>query len=187
MMRPIVKIVRTSGDAHIPSYAHSTDSGADLFSTHDVCLAPGETVLIHTGISIALPEGYEAQIRSKSGRALKESLFVLNSPGTIDNGYRGEICVIMHNSDNIRQYVVQGEKVAQLVITPYVQATFAEVGRNEFDRLDTARGDGGFGSTGLSGLPSMEDVQTWPFGYDPVVARYPITEVLNVGPLGVGV
>lgn len=141
---PIVK-VKFTAMVDLPQYAHTTDSGADLVATESYTLSPGETHVFNTGISIELPDGYEAQVRSKSGRAAKESLFVLNSPGTVDNGYRGEVKVILHNASPCRQTVNAGEKIAQLVIAPYVQAQFVVA-----DLTETDRGEGGLGSTGLN-------------------------------------
>ena len=156
-------------DAKIPQYANVSDSGMDLFALDDYVIAPGETKLIPTGIKIALPPGYELQVRPKSGRALKTKLRVANTPGTIDAGYRDEIKVIIENIEapikdityefdddghikitsilhGTNQYIGKGEKFAQLVLMEVPKATFyvvdkvAEIGEN--------RG-GGFGSTGL--------------------------------------
>lgn len=142
----MVKVkISLAPDAIMPQYAHTGDSGADLFSIEDHVLSPGETVTVHTGVTIELPPGYEAQVRSKSGLAANQSLSVLNSPGTVDNGYRGEIMVILHNSSLEFRRVTKGKKIAQLVVTPYVQAAFVVD-----DQLSTTdRGDGGLGSTGL--------------------------------------
>jgi dUTP pyrophosphatase len=142
---PQVKIT-LAPDAIMPEYAFPTDSGADLFSTESFTLCPGDTHAFSTGVRIELPEGYEAQVRSKSGPAIKSSVHVLNSPGTIDNSYRGDIKVILHNSSPLYQDIKKGQKIAQLVVTPYVQARF--VLENELST--TERGEGGFGSTGLN-------------------------------------
>ncbi len=144
---PIVKVELICAGARYPEYAHDTDSGADLFSTETVVIPSGNTAVIGTGIKIELPAGWEAQVRSKSGRAAKESLFVLNSPGTVDNGYRGEVKVIIHNASHSPQRITAGEKIAQLVIAPYFQASFVPVGEVNV----TDRGEGGFGSTGIKG------------------------------------
>jgi len=145
-MKIHVEIMRISKDAIIPEYAHDDDSGCDLFSVEDVIIPPGKHKLIKTGIKIAIPIGFETQVRSKSGLALKQGLFVLNSPGTIDAGYRGEICVILANFSEQPTTIEKGQKVAQMVIMPVFQAAFDEVGR-----LDkTNRDAGGFGSTGLN-------------------------------------
>lgn len=131
-------------EAKQPEYAHPGDSGADLFAAEDRELQPGDTVGIPTGIAIQLPPGYEAQVRTKSGIALKKSCQVLNSPGTIDNEYRGEIVVIMHNAGREVQGFQAGDKIAQLIVSPIVQASFLE----QDELTETVRGAGGFGSTG---------------------------------------
>ena len=130
--------------AQLPSYAHDTDSGADLFSNENKVICGGETEMIDTGLQIELPPGYEAQVRSKSGLACKSAVHVLNSPGTIDCGYRGPVKVILHNAGREPFTVTRGMKIAQLVLAPYVQGQFSAV-----DELsNTARGVNGFGSTG---------------------------------------
>lgn len=140
------KIKFTLGDgAKLPEYAHDTDSGADLFSSETTFILPGDTVMVDTGLKMELPIGYEAQVRSKSGLACNKGICVLNSPGTIDQGYRGPVKVILHNSSPEVFQVDRGMKIAQLVIAPYVQGSFIAV-----DELsDSDRGEGGFGSTGL--------------------------------------
>lgn len=140
-----VKVKKLHEDAKLPQYANQwSDSGADVFSIEKYEIKPGERVLVKTGIAISVSDGYECQVRSKSGLALKRGLIVLNSPGTVDNGYRGEVGVIICNLSNETQIIEKGDKVAQLVIVPVGQAIFLEV--NELD--STTRGDGGFGSTG---------------------------------------
>jgi len=140
-----LKIKKLNQDAIIPNYAHSTDSGMDLYSVEDKIIAPSETTLIKTGISIELPKKTEAQIRPKSGIALKNSVTVLNTPGTIDEGYTGEIQVILINHGERLYKVNKGEKIAQLVIMPVIRVEIEQV--NEL--IETSRGVGGFGSTGL--------------------------------------
>jgi dUTP pyrophosphatase len=131
-----------------PLYAHPGDAGADLVSTIDVTLAPGERALIPTGISIALPDGFVAFVMPRSGLAAKHGVGLLNSPGTIDAGYRGEISVVMINSDPVDSFsVAVGDRIAQLVIQPMIRARFVTV----TELPGTARGVGGFGSTGTSG------------------------------------
>ncbi len=110
----------------------------------DVVLKPGETALIPTGFAIAVPEGYEAQVRPRSGLAFKHQIGILNSPGTIDSDYRGEVRVILTNFGKVDFIVRRGERIAQLVITPYTRAVWEE--RESLD--DTRRGGGGFGHTG---------------------------------------
>lgn len=139
-----LKIKQLHPLATIPTYAHPGDAGLDLFAIESQEILPGETQLIKTGIAIALPSGYEAQIRPRSGLALKHSLSVLNSPGTIDTGYRGEIGIILINHGKKTFKVVPKMKVAQMVVTSFIQAKVIAV--KEFD--PTSRGSKGFGSTG---------------------------------------
>lgn len=128
-----------------PSYAHEGDAGADLCTREDVTLAPGERVLVPTGVSIALPLGYVGLIHPRSGLATKHGLTVVNAPGTVDAGYRGELKVTLLNTD-LRTPIVlkRGDRIAQLVIQKVERATFIQV--EELD--ETVRGAGGFGSTG---------------------------------------
>lgn len=139
------KIKKLVEDAKLPTYASNGDSGADLYSIENRVLRPGERALIRTGIAIALPEGHEAQVRSKSGIALKNGVMCLNSPGTVDESYRGEVGVILYNSSCNDYEVKKGEKIAQMVIKPVYQSNFEVV--EELD--ETTRGGKGFGSTGL--------------------------------------
>jgi dUTP pyrophosphatase len=143
MFVPQVKFTLEPG-AKLPEYAHSTDSGADLFSVEEHFISAGETQMVDTGLKIELPEGYEAQVRSKSGLACKHSVHVLNSPGTVDCGYRGPVKVILHNAGKETFHVKPGDKIAQLVIAPYIQGKFHAVSALS----DTDRGENGFGSTG---------------------------------------
>jgi len=140
-----LKIRKIHESATIPSYAHQGDAGMDLCSVDEVEIAAGDTTLIHTGIIIELPQGTEAQIRPRSGLALKYSITVLNTPGTIDQGYRGEIGVILINHGKNGFKVVKGMKIAQIVIKPVIYVEVEEV--NEL--TETLRGQGGFGSTGV--------------------------------------
>jgi dUTP pyrophosphatase len=134
-----------------PLYAHPGDAGADLVSTISVTLAPGERAVVPTGISIALPDGFAAFVMPRSGLAVRHGVGLVNSPGTIDAGYRGEISVIMINSDATESFSVSvGDRIAQLVIQPVTRARFVPV----TELPGTARGSGGFGSTGLSGPAS---------------------------------
>lgn len=129
-----------------PSYARDGDAGADLRSAEDlVFVFPGERQLIRTGVSIALPEGYVALIHPRSGLALKHGITVLNTPGTIDSGYRGEISVLLYNAGDAAFTVERGDRIAQMVIQKFETAEFEVV-----DALtNTERSDGGFGSTGV--------------------------------------
>lgn len=138
-----VSIKKIKDNAIIPHYAHKGDAGLDLYSAEDYLLKPGERVLVSTGIKIAVPKGYEAQIRPKSGLALNYGLTVLNTPGTIDSGYRGEVGVIVINLGKEDVKIEKGKKVAQMVFNKVEEAKFSE---EELD--DTKRGIGGFGSTG---------------------------------------
>ena len=139
-----IKIKKIKENAVIPKYAHEGDAGVDLYSTEDYLLKPGERILVSTGIQIAIPKCYEAQIRPKSGLALKEGLSIVNTPGTIDSPYRGEICIIAINLGQQDIKIEAGKKVAQMVFNKIEEAGFEEV--DELD--DTKRGAGGFGSTG---------------------------------------
>lgn len=131
-------------DAQIPSYAHIGDAGADVYSVIEVTLQPSERAAIPTGLAVDIPIGYEIQVRPKSGLALKHGIAVLNSPGTVDAGYRGEIQVIVINLGKEAYTFIKGQKVAQLVLKPVIQAQYIE---GELGTSD--RGIGGFGSTGL--------------------------------------
>jgi len=143
-MKPEVKIVLTHQDAKLPSYAKLGDAGADVVAVESATIYPGTTAMIDIGIRMEIPSGWEMQVRSRSGLAAKRSLFVLNSPGTIDEGYRGAVKVLLHNAGKCVQRIEAGERIAQLVIKRAPQAFFVEV-----DELsETERGSGGFGSTG---------------------------------------
>ncbi len=128
----------------LPAYASDHAAGLDIVAAETLTLAPGARHAVATGFAIAIPEGYEVQVRPRSGLALKHGLAVVNSPGTIDSDYRGEIKVILANLGDAPFEVVRGERIAQLVPAPVLRAAFREV-----EDLDsTARGAGGFGSTG---------------------------------------
>ena len=139
-----LKINRLHSDAVIPSYAKDGDAGMDLYSIDEMELRPGCRGLIKTGISIELPKGTEAQIRPRSGLALKMGITVLNTPGTIDCGYRGEIGVILINHGEENFLVKKGERIAQMVINKVESVNIEEVE----ELSETERGSGGFGSTG---------------------------------------
>ena len=140
-----VKVLRTDPAAQLPTYAHPGDAGMDVRSVEDVTLAPGARSLVHTGLVLMLPPDAEAQVRPRSGLALKHGVTVLNAPGTIDAGYRGEVGVILVNLGAEPFVVERGMKIAQLVISPVVQAEVVEVAAVDA----TDRGAGGFGSTGI--------------------------------------
>jgi dUTP pyrophosphatase len=139
-----LKVKRLSADAVMPAYAHPGDAGLDLYSAVSASLEPGERKLIGTGISIELPPNTEGNVRPRSGLALKHGLTVLNSPGTIDCGYRGEVGVILINHGMARFDVQPGMKIAQLVVAPCVSVDVTETS----DLAGSTRGQGGFGSTG---------------------------------------
>ena len=132
-------------DAVLPSYAHPSDAGMDVRSVDDLVIAPGRRALVRTGLVMLLPPMYEAQVRPRSGLALKSGVTVLNTPGTIDSGYRGEVGVILANFGEADFQVKKGDKIAQIVIAPVTQPEIVET--TEVDETD--RGPGGFGSTGV--------------------------------------
>ncbi|SEO78514.1 dUTP diphosphatase [Propionispora vibrioides] len=140
-----LKVKLLNDNAKLPQYAHFGDAGLDISSVIDTEIMPGESALIPTGLSIQLPVGTEAQIRPRSGLALKHQITVLNSPGTIDQGYRGEVGVILINHGKKIFKVERGMKIAQMVVQPILSV---EVQVCE-DLDDTERGEGGFGSTGV--------------------------------------
>ena len=171
----MIKVFIQSNNDKLPGYAHETDAGMDICSNEDLVLAPGETKLIHTGIKMAIPEGYECQVRPRSGLSLNTPLRVSNAPGTIDAGYRDEICVIMQNTslpyeiwhnkvmvleDRKENYytlsqkgnkqgwyiVNKGDRIAQIVFKKYEKAEFKNV--TDVKSIGEDRG-GGFGSTGV--------------------------------------
>ncbi len=145
---PDVLIKRLDRDVPLPSYAHPGDAGADLVAAEDVELGPGERVLVRTGLAIALPDGYAAFVHPRSGLAAKHGVTLVNAPGTVDAGYRGEIKVTLLNTDRDRPVSFRrGDRIAQLVIQRVERAVFHEV-----EVLPgSSRGDGGFGSTGHVG------------------------------------
>lgn len=144
-----VKRLPHGADLPLPSYATELAAGMDLLAALDapLILAPGERKLVPTGLSIALPAGFEAQIRPRSGLALRDGITVLNSPGTVDADYRGEVKVILANLGDAPVTVERGMRIAQMVIARHERASWLEV--SELD--DTKRGQGGFGSTGTEG------------------------------------
>jgi len=140
-----LKVKLIAEKAILPCYAHPGDAGLDLFSVERKTIQPGESALIGTGIIIQLPANTEAQVRPRSGLALNHRVTVLNTPGTIDHGYRGEVKVILINHGNAPFEVEEGMKIAQLVIQPVLTVEVTAV-----DQLsETRRGEGGFGSTGI--------------------------------------
>lgn len=129
-----------------PVYMTEGSAGADIFSSEERVIQSGETALIKTGIFISVPAGYECQIRPRSGLALKKQITILNSPGTIDSDYRGEIGIIMHNLSDSPFTVKKDDRIAQMVFAPVVKARFIES-----DLEETERSSGGFGHTGING------------------------------------
>lgn len=143
-----ILIKKLHPDAKIPNYAYETDSGFDLYSSEEVEISAFGRSLVPTGISIQFDEEYEVQVRTKSGLAINQGLMVLNSPGTVDQGYRGELKVIIFNTNNKPFTVTKGMKVGQGVLCPVVPGKFVKF--EEVTSLDeTDRKDGGFGSTGI--------------------------------------
>ena len=140
-----VLITRLDPEVPLPAYARPGDAGADLFAAEDVDLAPGERALVRTGIAIALPQGYAGFVHPRSGLAARHGVTLVNAPGTIDAGYRGEIKVILLNTDPARAVSLRrGDRIAQLVVQRVENVTFREVPALP----GSARGDNGFGSTG---------------------------------------
>lgn len=139
-----VKFEKIHPDAVIPSYAHAGDAGMDLVSVDELDIAPGARKLVRTGLKMALPPGYEAQVRPRSGLALKFGVTVLNTPGTIDEGYRGEVGVILANFSDREYHVAKGDRIAQMVLAPVTRGDIVEASVDD----ETERGAGGFGSSG---------------------------------------
>ncbi|MDO5613413.1 MAG: dUTP diphosphatase [Paracoccus sp. (in: a-proteobacteria)] len=150
MEQPVVRVMRDAGadpSLPLPSYETAGAAGADVradLGGGAVTLAPGERRIIPTGLRVQIPEGWEIQIRPRSGLALKSGLSLLNTPGTIDSDYRGPLGVLMINHDSQPQVIAHGERIAQLIVAPAPQARFELVPTLE----DSDRGQGGFGSTG---------------------------------------
>jgi len=128
----------------LPKYARDGDAGMDICAAEDEHISPFSWKAISTGLYVEIPDGYEIQIRSRSGLAFKHGIVVLNSPGTIDSGYRGEIKVILKNHDHHRYNINKGERIAQMVVSEFTKASLTEVA----ELSETERGEGGLGSTG---------------------------------------
>jgi dUTP pyrophosphatase len=140
-----VPINRIDSELPLPRYAHSGDAGLDLHSATDESLAPGARALVRTGIAVAIPDGYAGFILPRSGRAIRDGLSVVNAPGLIDSHYRGEIAVILLNTDTCSPIdIAKGDKIAQLVVQRVEHVELVEVS----ELGSTERGEGGFGSTG---------------------------------------
>nr|WP_218866206.1 dUTP diphosphatase [Nocardioides kongjuensis] len=141
----VIAVQQLDPELPLPAYAHPGDAGADLVAGVDVDLAPGERALIPTGIAIALPEGYVALIHPRSGLAARHGLSIVNTPGTVDAGYRGEIKVLLINHDPVEAITLRrGDRIAQLVVQRVERARFEAVSALP----DSVRGSGGYGSTG---------------------------------------
>jgi len=155
MLKVSLRRLAHNPDLPLPVYATPGAAGLDLCAAvptdAPIILPPGGRALIPAGFAIALPAGYEAQVRPRSGLALKQGITVLNSPGTIDCDYRGEVGVILLNTGNAAFTIARGDRIAQMVIAPVVQAQFLEVA----DLPDSERGAGGFGSTGSGNLKNQ--------------------------------
>lgn len=146
----LVKRLPHGQDLPLPAYATDGAAGMDVVSAEDVTLAPGARHAVATGLSVAIPHGYEIQVRPRSGLAFKYGVTVPNTPGTIDSDYRGELKVLLINHGSETFAIKRGDRVAQLVVAPVTRGTWLEV--SELD--ETARGEGGFGSTG--GLAALK-------------------------------
>lgn len=145
MDKVTVKFVKLSETAIVPEYKTTGAAGMDLSADMDVELAPGKRCLVKTGIAIILPEGYEAQVRPRSGLALKQGITCLNSPGTVDSDYRGDVGVILVNHSDVTVKVSKGDRIAQLIVAKVSRAELIQV--KTLDQTD--RGENGFGSTGI--------------------------------------
>ncbi len=147
--KPEIQFKKIRSDAILPVYMSELAAGLDVCAlpNETLCLAPGERVIVPTGLSVAIEPGYEIQVRPRSGLALHHGVTLLNTPGTIDADYRGEIGIIVINHGTENFLISPGDRIAQLVVSPVVQCRISEV--NELS--ETVRGTGGFGHTGLSG------------------------------------
>ena len=145
--KPQVIFQKIDPTATLPEYAHPGDAGMDICSIENITIPVMQRKLIHTGLRARIPEGLEIQVRPRSGLALKHGITVLNTPGTIDSGYRGEIGVILANFGDKEFNVRKGDRVAQLVVSSFVSVRVLE---GDVDKDETDRGEGGFGSTGVS-------------------------------------
>lgn len=141
---PVLRVRRLDPDVPLPSYAHPGDAGLDLASAEQRVLEPGERAAVSTGIAVAVPDGWVGLVHPRSGLSLREGVTVVNAPGTVDSGYRGELKVLLVNLGDRPVEISRGERIAQLVLQRVGRAVVEEV--DELD--DTTRGAGGFGSTG---------------------------------------
>lgn len=144
MKKTKVKFIKLADGATVPSYGTEYSAGADLYAASECEINAGETVMVHTQIAMEIPDGYAGFVFARSGLATKRGLAPANKVGVIDSDYRGEIMVSIYNQSGEKQVIAKGERIAQLVIMPYIAADFVET-----DALsETVRGEGGFGSTG---------------------------------------
>jgi len=142
---PELPVRRLHPDLPLPAYAHPGDAGADLCAAEDVVLPPGGRATVGTGLAVAVPEGHAAFVHPRSGLAARHGITVVNAPGTVDAGYRGEVRVVLLNTDRHEPFTVRrGDRIAQLVVQPVTRVRFADVA----ELPPTPRGEGGFGSTG---------------------------------------
>jgi dUTP pyrophosphatase len=142
---PELPVRRLDPDLPLPAYAHPGDAGADLCAAEEAVLPPGGRAVVRTGLAVAVPDGYAAFVHPRSGLAARHGVTLVNTPGTIDAGYRGEVRVVLINTDPTEPFTVhRGDRIAQLVVQPVARARFLDVG----ELPGTPRGDGGFGSTG---------------------------------------
>lgn len=148
MKTPVIPVVRLphGADLPLPAYETAGAAGLDLRAAEAAILQPGQRCLMPTGLAMAIPQGFEGQVRPRSGLAVKHGLTVLNAPGTIDSDYRGEVKVPLINLGQGAVMIARGDRIAQMVVAPVVQATLTEAET----LADTARGQGGFGSSGRS-------------------------------------
>ncbi|MEI6731354.1 MAG: dUTP diphosphatase [archaeon] len=142
-----LRIRRAHAKAMMPVYAHPGDAGMDLFSVENKILKPGERAIVNTGLHVEVPEGFELQLRPRSGLAIKKGITLVNTPGTVDSGYRGEIGLIMINHSKEDFEIKEGDRIAQAVLTRFESAELEEAS----ELSDSSRGTGGYGSTGVSG------------------------------------
>ena len=145
MVAPSLPVRRLDPGLPLPAYAHPGDAGADLYAATDVVLPPGGRATVGTGVAVAVPDGYAAFVHPRSGLASRHGITVVNAPGTVDAGYRGEVKVVLLNTDRGEPFTIRrGDRVAQLVVQPVTHVRFLDVP----ELPATPRGEGGFGSTG---------------------------------------
>jgi dUTP pyrophosphatase len=145
-----VLLSRLDPDLPLPAYAHPGDAGVDLHARHDLVLAPGQRALVPTGVAVALPAGYAGFVHPRSGLAARHGVTVLNAPGTVDAGYRGEILVNLLNTDSLQEFTIaRGDRIAQLIVQQVSEALFVEVR----SLPGSQRGDNGHGASGGFGPP----------------------------------